>query len=459
MVGKNARHFTIPLRTLLALLAAALLQGSAAAAEQPAPQGVPFEPMVLGELSLNHSLVSPRDVDEGRMQTVDFSPNGRRWAAMVYSGDKAMEVLVDGESQGVFGDAFNCSWSGNSKHVVFSVCSSTHRRSVWTVVHNGESAVPPAAYDGHGAVADDGSVAYWRSVADGPAVTGQDSGGLKGQFLFGVAKSEIHLLGTAFTTRPPVLLADGRYAATVVATDKGQRVMCMDREGKVTWFPEDRNDPWMSDWSFSAGMKRFAFASSPGDPEAVEAGCRPRVSIDGTIVTSKFDASGVPVVSANGRLVAYKVLLDGKMGVEIHDTKPREPQWAFVGRPSIDPQGKRVAFAGYTEAEGYDEPLRMYGEADLDWRLSGMCRLVVRGLRKGPEALEPEFERIEQITWSPNGKEVAYAGRRTDGWYVAWDERLAGPFASVDQLTFDRRGRTLAFGAVDGREIRWEVLK
>lgn len=418
-----------------------------------------FEPAVLGVLPASTSLQRTAGLDDGRVYTVRFSPNGRRWAAQLEASRSKMIGVVDGKevirAHGVTAPVF----SANSEHVVFTCHSAKRGQLEFAVILNGERIDEKAACVGRANVTNDGQPIYWRSVSDGPVKEGTEGDPeVPVKLHFGSARSEVTVRGAAETDVPPVLLQDGKLVGTVLATPQGQRVMCMDRAGGVSFYPE-ANGPWMSDWSFSKSMKRFAQAAATSSPKVSVEGQQPRVRIDGRPVPSGFEASGVPVVGDRGKLVAYKVLLHGKMGVATDKSNRFDAEWAFVSRPVIGPKEKTVAYAGYTEATGYPLEFRMYGDADRSWRLRGACRLVIRTNRKPPKALDEEFQRIKGIVFSPNGKEIAYAGLREEGWFVHWEDRILGPYASVDRLAFDRTGKKLAFGVVQGREVRWEVVQ
>lgn len=437
----------------LALVAAALLGlGSTGVAQEER-----FEPRGLGQLPDGMLLTSKRSIDAFRTQRVRFNPQGTRWAAAMYGQRIQMAAVLDGEIVAEGLTAYPPRWSSNGEHVVSRMwVGETPDNGWWELVLNGKVQDGPRTGLSEPQVTPDGLPVYWRTVSTKANKLGQDSTKEQAEFcLGGVTAGDRAPWFSVEKASPPKLRAAGDVAFTMITGLGGCQLLRMDARGRTVWIPESANG-WFEDWTISPNGRRVAYGNAVSSPEDSAEMRFPSLHIDGRSAGKGFASSSVPVFSRDNKFAAFKVLNQDRMGVATTRGERPKLDWHYVSAPVIDPKGQRVAFAGYTESNIRNE-LRMYERPQDHWELKGKCSLVVQTLRGGAEVSDRVFDRMEQITFTPDGKGVAYVGERDRELYVVWGAHRYGPYQSAHGLCFDEQGERLAFGVVKEREVRWVV--
>ncbi len=184
-----------------------------------------------------------------------------------------------------------------------------------------------------------------------------------------------------------------------------------------------------------------------------------------------FDAVGTPVLSADGKVVAYRAQLGGCHFVVVGDRK--QPTFDFVKDPALSPDGKHFAYAAARgnrwllvvdtierslDAEPVDVFIgpdhRFVGWSYLEPSASGGSKArVVVGDRLG----EP-FDLVGRPSFSPDGSRFAYFAERGDRRYIVVGERTVEVTGQLSNPVFSRDGTQLGYGARIGRELWWKVL-
>lgn len=194
----------------------------------------------------------------------------------------------------------------------------------------------------------------------------------------------------------------------------------------------------------------IAFASrGPSVAYGARVGDRWTVFHDGR-AGSSWDGVGPPVLSADGARVAYAASAGGRWRVVV-DEMPGEPFDAIVrGTLTFDPSGSRVAYAarrgdsvyvvtdgavsrGWTRAT---RPLFDDNGAHVAYgaTLGALAMVVLDG------SAGPAHEAIGEIALSASPEGWAYGAYDHGAWYVIGPGAVLGPYESIRDLRFGRRG-------------------
>ncbi len=179
------------------------------------------------------------------------------------------------------------------------------------------------------------------------------------------------------------------------------------------------------------------------------------VTDDGTTGTA-YDSASMPVFSPNGKLIAFKVLKGGRMGIAIGDDDEVEPEYDFIFSPVFGPKSKRIAYV-VTEGAPMQDFWKMLpqGEVNLSGGTSFVIQHGVKGKRKVTRGAD--WDSVKFVTFSPDGKHLAYAAKSAEGWTIVLDEQPGEFFDAVGKPRFSEDGKQLGFGARLDRELWWKL--
>lgn len=165
---------------------------------------------------------------------------------------------------------------------------------------------------------------------------------------------------------------------------------------------------------------------------------------------------GASVYSPDGRHLAYKLSHQKRMCIGLDGELVSLTSAGFVTSPVWRPDSRRLAYVSH--------------EIETKWNGSTPRRSSDSREREGPDmihtlslkgevnVLAGPFDRVEKLTWSPDGSALAYAERRDGKWFVVCGDSETGPFDEVGSLHFDEEGARIAFGVRRDREFAWEVV-
>lgn len=187
-----------------------------------------------------------------------------------------------------------------------------------------------------------------------------------------------------------------------------------------------------------------------------------RIVVDG-IEGPLHSMTGLPVLSADGKVVAYRASEDGDHWRMIVNGVPSGEVYESMTQPAVSRDGRKVAYGAengrallHVGAEILElaEPARsvFLSRDGSRWGVVTRTRVVTA------EGRGEAFDEIQNPEFSPDGKRIAYAGRRGDRWFMVVDERrleapglIGGPYWSDD-------GSKVGYGALLGRELWWKAI-
>jgi hypothetical protein len=180
-----------------------------------------------------------------------------------------------------------------------------------------------------------------------------------------------------------------------------------------------------------------------------EEGGRARVFVDGApgeafkgVGDPWFD-EGVLRYDARGDDGQYLVTDGKKEG-------PFERAWRQGRNYHVIKAGKRHLVRRGAWSRGYDDIREAQVEGFFQAAEGGQW-FAVSGEREGER-----FDELLHWEPSPDGKSIAYAGRRGGEWFVVAGEAKAGPFTAVGRPFWN--GDRVGFGANDEEELWWREL-
>lgn len=422
----------------------------------------------------------PEDISLEGEPMVD--PDGKSWPVVheVVYGPFGSRVAYIGEREGkrhpVIGDevmdAYHYTgvptFDATGETVIIRVGNRTKKSSeTWWVLVNGET-IGKSDWIGAPAVSPDGTrIAYWTQPgakierggaynrSDQVLVVAQRKG--KGWKFKKGAKWD-----DALSLEAPHFSADGSRVSTI-AMDKGEwYVMQLTKKEKKL----SKGDPMISDLAVDASGKSLAFTTMGQDSGGAPGfGAPPGFAMPGmknvikwgkATLGAKFDNVVSPVVSSDGKHIAYKAMQAAKMGIVLDDDEKFSEAFDYVHTPIFSPKAKRIAYT-VTEGGELDEFYResAYGDTMIRGGESFVLSHALKGRRKprrGAKWLE-----VRHTTFSPDGEQLAYAARSEEGWTIVLEEEPGPYFDDVGPPRFSSDGAHLAHGARSERELWWRV--
>lgn len=164
-----------------------------------------------------------------------------------------------------------------------------------------------------------------------------------------------------------------------------------------------------------------------------------------------FDRAGSPVFSPDGKRIAFKAERAGKVGISI-DGKAPDAAWSFVSTPVFSPDGARIAFTASPDCT-VTPGFRVTSLPGAGFVTGGSWRVVVDG-----KASDAKFDAVSALTFSSDGKRLAYRARTGAKWRLVCDGQTSPDFEFVGPPVFSSDGRRVAFGALQNRTFSWEVV-
>lgn len=405
-----------------------------------APQGKPaakpavsFEEKKLGEIPAG----APAE------QRPVFSPSGRKVAFTYREADKRAAV-VNGEKLGAYDTVDVPVWTPDGEHVAWRVGNRVEptRERWWafldTKIAGEEDWIGSVAPAPGGAEA-----AFWANPGCRVADDGTYSGGR--WFFFPGARrgrewSEGHgLVRSAWSS-------DGSRVATVCLREGLSRVLVADKRGETVVMNEKLGPYLQVDSLFFAPDGKLVYAAQAHPDKAG----RWYVLWGDEVYGKEWWASGSPVLSADGRHIAYKALVAGRARIVV-DRRPLPAEGDAASTPVLSSDGKRVAYA-----------INRGGQLADDLRVAEDSERRVKGgtwaIWLGTSVVASGLDEVGDLRFSADGARLAACARDAAGWWVRCGEDRFGPYDFAAAPCVSSDGKKLAFGARIGRELWWKVV-
>ncbi|MEO0651472.1 MAG: hypothetical protein AAFZ65_12425, partial [Planctomycetota bacterium] len=265
---------------------------------------------------------------------------------------------------------------------------------------------------------------------------------LEGGGSWSVSRGETY---TDHWTHPPRFLDDGQ-TAVAVAGDRSGWVIVSQR-GKRTKELGDTN----------ASVLAVGAAGSTVVWLTQFEGARSRkLWRDGRQVDKRRDWFDLPTLGPGGKTLAYVAEDERGRFVLPAGEQDAPGRFTHITELRFDPQGERIAFIA-NRGGGLLDP----DEDPSDWTeiRGGGWSIAVLDLDQESLVETPAEGPSRDLTWSPDGTRLAWAEGREEGWQVVCEGLRSQAFDDVSAPRFDAAGRTLGFGAREGRELWWRVLE
>ena len=347
--------------------------------------------------------------------------------------------------------------------VAFRAVNGSGRDLRWVLLHEGDAPVEHY-WIGKPTFSPDGSkLIYWTQ----PEKVRQPRG----------AKSPFKYVLHGLSKRPapkmvinlfaPIrFLRDGRSAVTIAVHNGRWSVLRVSKSkekvlGEVSrGFVELAVRPDGKSWAASGLYTQRTEGKQRGSYSTRNYRC---VLHDGKRLAKGYWESGVPVFSPDGKHLAYRVIASDpkaaspdEYGLEIDGKRLLVPEHGFVTTPVWHPKSKSLAYIGCPNGPAMFSR-RTCQRLDSVER-GGNDQVYVLKLDGAREELGGPADRIEKLTWSPDGERLSWVERRSSKWWVIAGNSTAGPYDEVGPLQFDEGGEHLAFGTREGREFWWRTL-
>lgn len=367
-----------------------------------------------------------------------FARDGTRVAYAATAGGKS-HVVIDGARSPGSTFADSPVFSADGKHTVYRAGKSVSRSAEkWWIVVDGKKKQTHDWVGPPSITADGSKVAYWAAKGVKVSPAGPYEGG-RYFVVFGKKKGPMVQDGDAL--KPPVLSPDGG------------RVGYTARDGR-NWYvvigkKPSRQYPLVGSPGFSPDGKRYSYP--------VFDNARWFLVDHRNKEGKRFDYVGTPVYGPRGKKVAHAAK-DGGKWIVVVNGKRRAGEYDGVGTPVFSPDGKRVAFRAN---RGGTSPLgRMPGMPSampgMDQQIEGGKWLVVAGKKTGKE---PEYDRVGDPVWRPDGKAVAYPARKDGKWVMVIGNTEGPAHDHVGPPVFSADGTTVGYGVRDDRDLKWVVSR
>jgi hypothetical protein len=377
---------------------------------------------------------------------ITFCPNGTQ---VVYLGMRDGKIHpVFGEKLGDAVDYYSAPLIGPAGDVALRVGRRKGKdREVWHILL-GEKKIGPEDWIGSVAMNPAGDrLAYWTQPGAKVQAGGMYS---RGSQIFVVATKDTKgkwrvkkgkKYQDARSLAVPVFSGDGETVVTLAHKSSKWHALTVGSRGESL---SKAGYLFLYDVALSGDGKKLAFSS------------KDKVYCGSQEYGKGFDRVGMPVFSADGKRLVCKVLTGEKMGLAINGKALYQPTFDYLFRPAFSAAGDQLAYAVNTGGEVFSD-FKLHSDGDHNLK-GGKCA-VVRHAAQGKIKPEPgaTYDKIANITFSPDGKHLAYVAKKADGWTLVIDGEEGPLFDLIGPPQFSDDSQNVAHGARISKELWWKV--
>lgn len=333
-------------------------------------------------------------------------------------------------------------------------------REKWWLLANTKKTEPSDWIGAVACSADGANVAWWEQPG---AKIGRDGTYERGaQHLLWNGK-KLDKWGDAESLDAPLFAPDGSRVAVVVEKNGWRVALASPKkvellgEGKglvrdLAWRPDGSGIVWCESAAMGAGARDLG-------PMVEAAGAKFEVIAGTKRLGAALGSCGMPVVAPDSKSVAYKFfgrevtkdVIRGSLGIAVDDSVRAPAQFLAVDAIVWSRDGRHLAAAvalAAADAKPDDRNAVTFVARDYD-RVGVKGKWHVWRDGKTSEA----WDDVRHVTWSPDGKRVAWVGVRDGKQHVVVDDQPGASFDAIGPLHFAADGKSLFFGAQDGRKI------
>jgi hypothetical protein len=299
----------------------------------------------------------------------------------------------------------------------------------------------------------DGVPAYWIGRGTVFDTDGIFSDGA-GQLVWGKRKTKKWV--RCDLAQPPVFSQDGTKLFAISSRDDDWRVVILDAKGKE----DRRGDGDIYEVALSSkgeaawtvcrpdpdappSSPRFFFVQRENKQAAEREGEPPSLP-------QATDSEGGPVFSADGKRLFYKARHLGKFGVGVDGIEKVPCKFDFIEELAPNPRSDEIAFSVCSAGKS----TATYGrDVFANAIATGGEWTVVRGT-----TTSDKYEHVCDLTWSPDGKSLAYAAFFDKGWHVVVGAKASEPCDEIATISWSSDCKSVWYGCRVEKELWWRVL-
>jgi len=333
-------------------------------------------------------------------------------------------------------------------------------REKWWLLANAKKTEPSDWIGGVGCSADGANVAWWEQPG---AKLARDGSYERGPQQLTWNGKKLEKWADADSLDAPLFAPDGSRVAVVVEKNGWRVALASPKkvellgEGKglvrdVAWRPDGSGVVWCESAEARPGARELgAMVEAAGARFEIVAGAKRLGAAHGSC--------GAPVVAPDGKAVAYKFferevskdVIRGSLGIAVDERVRAKAQFVAVDSIAWSPDGRHLAaIVAVAAADAAPDDRNA-----VNFVARGYDRPSVKGKWRvwRDDVLSEPCEGVEQLAFSADSKRLAWVEVEGARRKLVVDGATLAEFDAIGPLHFAPGGKSLFFGALDGRKI------